>query len=504
MKPLIVKNVTILFSGTILQKIITFGALFYYTRNFSPDELSIIPIYYLVTNLSHVFFGFGIQAYIMKKIPALLCTDQLYAKALIRKILLLAYSSGFLFGICFFLISYTHSFTNELRLLTKTGILMFSIGAAFECMNASQREILLAAKKVKAITYLNIGKAILLPSLILILNLNTRADEIASALSVVSFLSFIFTRFMQGNLVKDISPLPNVKLIEIIKESWPYYLESGLMLLRRQGDQIAIATFMSTESLGIYYVAQRLGEMIWSFVQQIDAVLTPELSQKAAVSKTALKDTFDLLIRSAMYISTPIALISISLVPVYIQVVTDNNYQSASIPAAILCFKIIPDIMRTIVIGRTVLVSCSSIARFKMTFFETIVLVPLSISAAMSGDINLVALAPITSAIISGIYGIFLLKKKINARFPISEIFFLISSFTISLYASNYKIWISSNPILNSIAAMTVALFIYIILFVNVVNVNALRFLFCKLVPNRLNFIIDILLLMRIKNGGHK
>jgi O-antigen/teichoic acid export membrane protein len=484
MQTQLVKNIFILFGGTIAQKLITFASLSYYARHFGAEEIAVIPFYYLVTNLSHVVFGFGIQAYIMKKIPGLLCSNREYAIDLIRKILSVAYFSGVGFGIVLFLLVLNFNVSNELSILTEYGVFSFAIGAAFECMNATQREVLLAAKKAKEISYLNVLKSILIPSLIILLYGEFKSDGIAYSLSFVSILSCIATKFMLGALVKKTRP-STVTFFEIFRESWPYYLESGLMLLRRQGDQMAIIAFMGAESLGVYYVAQRLGEMVWSFVEQIDSVITPELSRKASESLQSLRDVFSKLVITAFYVGTPVAMISICLVPAYIVIVTNSNYVAATIPAAILCFKIIPEALRVIVIGRTVLVACNSFSRLKMTILELSILVPLTIFSAKSGQLAFVALSPIISAIVSSMYGYFLLKKSFMAVFPLKQVFLILSCMVIALYLANNINFYTGGMIIDAGISTIIAFFTYTLIILNTTTTDDFLDATNRMLPNK-------------------
>ncbi|MEE9423632.1 MAG: oligosaccharide flippase family protein [Methylococcales bacterium] len=494
----IIKNIWILCSGTFVQKIITFVALGYYARTFDASEIAIIPLYYLVTNLSHVVLGFGVQAYIMKTVPELLYSDPKKAKILINKILLIAYISGVIFGVVFFIVSKHYTVSSELDLLTVIGIVGFSIGAAFECMNATQREILTAAKKVKKLAVLLVVKTILLPLLIICLYDNLKADGIAVAMACVSVISCVITRFMLGSLVKNNICSNEITFLSIFSESWPYYIESGLMLLRRQGDQIVIVSFMGTEALGIYFVAQRLGEMMWSFVVQIDAVLTPELSKKAGESLQSLKEIFSVLVKVALYVITPIVIVCTCLVPMYIYLISGDRYGSASIPAAILCIKVLPEIIRVTIIGRVVLVSCSALSRLKLTLVDLVILIPFSVISAVNDQLPLVALAPIVSAIGSSIFGYYLLKSNFEAEFPVSRTVICIVNMAISLYAGNLVINNIESAIVGPIIASVVSMTIYIILFINSVDLKDYRLVINRILPSRINQFSDALLVLRI------
>lgn len=494
----IIKNIGILCSGTIVQKIITFVALGYYARTFDASEIAIIPLYYLVTNLSHVVLGFGVQAYIMKSVPALMHSNPRKAKMLINKILLIAYMSGIIFGFSFYILSKYYAVSNELELLSIIGIIGFSIGAAFECMNATQREILTAVKKIKKLALLLVIKTVLLPILIIIFYNYLKADGIAIAMACVSMISCVITRFMLGELVNTNIFSNEITFISIIRESWPYYIESGLMLLRRQGDQIAIISFMGAEALGVYFVAQRLGEMMWSFVVQIDAVLTPELSKKADVSIQSLKDTFGLLVKVALYVIVPLVIVCTCLVPIYIYLISGDRYSVASMPAVILCIKVLPEILRVTIIGRIVLVSCSALSRLKVTIVDLLILIPFLILSAVNDQLSFVALAPVVSAVISGVYGYHMLKKKFDAEFPVGQAIIFIINMLISLYAAYLVINSTESAIIGSIIATIVAMFIYVILFLNGVSIKDYRFIMNRILPSRLSYVSESLLVLRI------
>lgn len=500
MSSYLIKNFSILFSGNVLQKIIGLAALSYYARYFSAEEIAIIPLYSLVANLSMVAFGFGIQAYIMKSVPALLDSDVVAARYLIKKILRLALFASVACGFSFLILIGFSNILENLGGLTVLGLVAFALGASFECLNTAQREILAAARYVKKLTSLGMIKATLWPPFIILFYIYFGPDGIVLGLACVSIISFIITRIMLGDLLIG---NPNysddsISVWKIIRDSWPFYLEGALMVFRRQGDMLVIILLMGAEMLGIYYIAKRLGELIWTFVGLADPILTPELSIQASKSFDRLKNTVELLIKTVLYIVIPVSLVAACGVPLYILIVSGNKFEAAILPAIVLSLKPITEVVRLTIIGRTVLVCCRSTHRLYMTLTDIVVLLPVAVIGAMSDSLSLVAAAPIISGFIAGALGYYFLNKRIGVRFPAGEVTKLLSIMLISLYTGYLVFSGLEIGAYGAIVSMGAALGLYFILFINIVDLSDFTKILSKIAPQSANSLADLLLKFRV------
>lgn len=495
----IIKNFSTLLSGSILQKIIGLLALSYYARNFSPEVIALIPLYSLVSNFTLVLFGLGIQAFIMKALPALIVDNPEVAKALIRKIFKIALGASFA-CIFSFVILYANGLIGEYGELTVIGMVAFAIGASFECMNMAQLEVLKAARKFKNVASLGVVKSVLWPVFIIALYLYVGVDGVVLGLASVSMASFIITRIMLSDYLNADKNINTFSVREIIKESWPFYLEGALMVFRRQGDILIVSLFMGGPILGVYYIAKRLGEIVWTFVGLADPILTPELSIKASESKEAFKASVENLIKILLYLVVPVSLAAACVVPLYIYIVSGNKYVDAIVPAVVLCLKPITEIIRLTVIGRSVLICCSSMSRFYMTMLDVAVLLPVAIIAANFDSLSFVAAAPMFSALFAGYFGYVMLRVKMDIIFPFYEAMKLMLALIVSL-GFGYLVYTSlGSDALGSFVATLLTLPFYLLIFINIVDKDDLYRFVSLVVPKKLMPLFEYVIRLRLRS----
>ncbi len=92
-----------LISANVVTKIVGLVAFGVFTRFLTKEDLAFLPIYAMLTTLSYVFFGFGLQPTIIRQLPGMLETDRPAAGRLIRMSTRLLFAGPLVFALCVFL-----------------------------------------------------------------------------------------------------------------------------------------------------------------------------------------------------------------------------------------------------------------------------------------------------------------------------------------------------------------------------------------------------------------
>jgi len=496
----IFKHISLLIGSQLGQKIVGFFALIYYARILTVEQLAVIPLFAIISELSIVLFGFGIQAYVFKELPLKLEHETESAVGIIKKSLMISFYAG---GAMALIIYATVINVDEflgMKNFTANELYYFLIGVVFECVTIMQQRILAAVTMFKTLSLIGIIKSVIRPIMLITLYYYNGITGFMFGIMISSIMNYGVTRYaLRKYLNKKIS-YKSITAGAIFVNSWPYFLESLVMFMRRQGDQILVSSILGTGMLGVYFVAKRYADLAWVIVTATDTVITPFLSKKTKSSPSQFSENFRDLFAVGIFVSVPMALAMAVMVPFYIFIMSYEKYSIAIVACVILVFRIIPDILRGVIIGRSVFVWCDPKTRFKFTLLDTVILLPLMYFGAHLGGLAGVAVAPLLASMVSGFYGVLLLSKVTQIIMPIKLSFQVVLCAFFSGLLAILATAFFADSMLSSVISLLVFVVSYLVLFINVVTFEEIEKLVQKIIPKYGAKLVRIMRIIKVKH----
>jgi O-antigen/teichoic acid export membrane protein len=293
--------------------------------------------------------------------------------------------------------------------------------------------------------------------------------------------------------------------VRIINLSWPFYLESYLMYFRSAGDQLAVTGILGAEALAQYYVARRLYDLLKVLSDSVDSVLIPALSRLSLESSAVFVERWRSLFRAGLAIGVPVSLISAAAVPFYLSLLGAEKFSGALMPGIILCMVFIVDILKGVVINRSVFVLCPPVKRLQITMFEAAMLLPMVFAGTYFLGAAGAALSTLISGAGAGVYAYRVLRKVLQVKVSLHEwsaiLLPAIVSFTLmvvviagiagDLHAGALRLGIST------ILGIT----IFVLLYINLISIELMDLLVETLGGGRLGALGTWLMRFRIRWG---
>lgn len=404
-----------LISANVVTKIVGLVAFGVFTRFLTTEDLAFLPIYAMLTTLSYVFFGFGLQPTIIRQLPGMLETDRPAAGRLIRMSTRLLFAGPVVFALCVFLganlIATMLLGSKALALLIR----LAAVGSCFFAWRNSCHYLLWAASSFDKIAIVRIVAALGRAFLGVGGLLAGGVEGLAVGLVINEALAFLFAVTYSRDLLR-IPAGPGSSYMSLLRESRPFYFESYLTYLRSQGDSWIVATTLGPAAVGIYFVAKRFPLLLTMFVESFDKVVTTQLSRKQD-DQLALAESVGKLTAPLVIIAVPGIFMMMGLQPVLIRVVAGPGFETAIIPAMILCLMQLARIL-AVPVGRGVFVTHPPIARVLITTIESAFLLA---SLALLGPLLAVpgvAISRFIAAVTMFVCSFVVLRKHLQIQIP--------------------------------------------------------------------------------------
>lgn len=331
-----VKNLSQLISANALIKIIGFVMVAVYARFLTKEELALIPVHALMGSLGIMFFGFGLQPTLLKMVPSRLEENNkealgiMYTASTILAVGALLFSAGsFVLAQRLALIFFRDvAFTPLMRII--------AIGAFFLSAREITSYVLWANARIDKISLIlalsAVIRAILCSALLFLMGVKGVIIGLVLNDAICLLISLAFLRDLIG--AKDVkwhSPW------HLIKISLPFYFESYLSYFRGQGDQWIVATSLGPAAMGAYYVAKRVPQLLAVIRASLDKVMTPEVSRR--LNRPDEMNLYLSKLKVGLFYSMiPLFMLIIGMIPLIIALVAGDSFSDAVIPASILCF----------------------------------------------------------------------------------------------------------------------------------------------------------------------
>lgn len=413
-------NILQVYSVNLFVKIFSLITLVYFTRYLSKEEFSILPAFIMLSSMSGVFFNFGLYPTMLKTVPSLVKSDISKAKSIINTIGLIAVANSLFFSVLSFFLSENISiwiFDSEKYTLI---FQMFSVGFLLKGVNKFQEYVMQSFSRFSQMSRLILLRDLSRVILTLLLTIQWGYIGLAIGLVATQFIVTFYSFFQLKDILFDKKVFFSPK--NLIKESFPFYLEGFLMYFKRDGDNLLVTFFLGAEGLAVYYIAKRLADLLQGFFQTIDTVLTSSLS-KLKYEMAVFKIKAEELLSICNLLLVPVLFLIAALSPTFTLLLSGKEYNTAIVPSIILIFAIFLKYYFQVSFGRTIFVFQSPASRFKLTLFETVFLfLPLFVFSYFFGLLG-VAIAKLVSALITGLYSYYVVNKQIfKIKLNIKEI----------------------------------------------------------------------------------
>lgn len=414
------KDLIHLVSSNAILKVLGIVSVMVYTRYLLKEELALVPLFAIMGRLSMVVFSFGILPTLVRDIPHLLREKktELVSSAINTSIMVI------LPGILLFsILSYffadrlalyflqTESYTPHLKLMA-VGFFFTGVNQAFSyiywCLSRFQQEssrnvIVGFMQVITGIAFVMIwGIYGLLASLVICSMINT-------GIFLYSLRDILFTSFKLYPLRK------------LIVESIPFYLESYLMYFRAEGDQLLVAGLLGPQALAIYYIAKKPYDILQSFTQSLDKVLTTSLA-KFRDNMEVFNKKVNSIITLNSFILFPVILLTIGVCPTFVVLIAGAGYEAAVVPSMILLLWLGAQVSWKTAIGKSIFILQSSTGRFKVTLIETVILLSLVYILGHFHGLIGVVVARFLATVLAGICAYYFVRKDIAVKIDLKGI----------------------------------------------------------------------------------
>lgn len=437
-----VKDFSYMFSANSFVKILGIVSVVVFTRLLAKNEIAILAIFPLLSRLSMVIFSLGVLPCLLKDIPSMLrYKERELAYGMIKTSLKMVVPGVFLFSfLCFF---FSDQLSENIFHDPSLGphLALLSLGIFFnglcELMSYIYWSLSRYKQESKRIAVVGIIKVILGVVLVffygvygLIISLNITA--------VVNFFMFTYN-------LKDVWFASSIHypVRKILRQSWPFYLESYLMYLRAEGDQLIIATFLGIETLAVYFIARKPFDLLNSLTRPIEKILTTSLSEVKADTEILNTKMTDIL-RFNASILLPLVLFTISISPTFITLIAGPGYESSVIPSMLLLLILFVNFYWRTTFGKAIFLLRPPFSRFIITLFETVILLLLTLLLGKLYQLDGIVSGRLIASIATGIVAFFFVKKLLDLSYDLKNIFLvnicaivMTSTILVSQYLSN-------------------------------------------------------------------
>ena len=410
-----VKDVAKLTSASLSVRLVGLAALGYFTRHLTKEELTVLPVYEMLAAMATVIFTFGVQPTILRTLPNLLENDRPAARGFIRVSGSIFIAGGALFGIGTYLAAPRLAVVLLHDPAHASLLRVMAVGFSLSTLRIFFNYLLWSSSRFDGLSLLRVsyalGRALLGVGGLMVGGL--RGLVVGLVLNEVSamLVGLAFTRdLLRGESVRRHGAR------RLLKESFPYYLESYLMYFRAQGDNWIVATTLGPAAMSIYFVAKRIPQVLLMVTDSLDKIITADLARKRD-DHDAIRDYVHRISVILANTAVPGIMVIIGLIPAVITVLAGPSYRGAVLPASLLSLMQMVFIMQ-IPFGRAIFIVRRPIVRVLQTSLESVVLIGSLWFLAPWLRENGVALSRLLAAVASWCYAYVLLRRSLRTGAP--------------------------------------------------------------------------------------
>ena len=437
-------------------------SIIFFSRYFSKIELTAIPIYATIGSFGAILFGLGVFPVSLKLIPALVEKQESQAIGIAKSIIRVNLIGGTAYTIIALMLSqylavwFFHDAKYEYI------IQLMCVGFFFISMSTNNTYLLKSFSRFTQLSKVILYKSIIQTTLSVVLSILLGWVGLVIGLVLGSLFHYSISVFYLIDIYNSSSkPYP---FFDLFSESWSFYLESFLMYLRKEGDILIVTTFLGSQSLAIYFIAQKVLLGLNSIYETLNSVLLTKLS--------ALRGNFELFRKEIAFIFNiqafillPLIILFIISVPWLIMLVGGTEYTASIVPGSILSLAPYFQFLFVLSFNAIIFLFLPGKSRLMLTGVNTVFLLGSLLILSNLFSINGVAMARVLSFLLTGLFAIYLVKKN---NYSLSFPFGLFSKMTIILFLSfGYLILYQiSNDLnlLHSIILFIIGCFVFLVL----------------------------------------
>ncbi len=409
----------VVMTGEVILRVFYFAFFIVYVRLLSPFELSVLPIFAMIAAVVATVSNLGLPVSVVREVPRLIDDDREIALSLIQSSTALSVLVALFFSILAYVLapiiagvvlkSWESAYIIQWM---SVGFFLYAVDVALSYnMRALSQFHGLTVKN----TVLGISERLLGIAFYLIWGIKGLVMGFNVSLILGVSLSLYFLR---GVLFKRVKKHSRTNLV---KFSFPYYIEGFLTFLQGQADQVIVATFFSPLVLAKYYVAKRLSDSVELFKESLDQTLTPALSKLSNLGKSGMEDGLRKAVTIISFFAVPLCLLASSCSYAFLFLAGKGSYLDATGIAVLLCvsavflFFIVP-------VTRCIFVLAKPVEKLKLTAVQSICFVGFLILFVSALDIVGAALGRLAYVSLSLVYALFVLKRIIRVRLDLGTI----------------------------------------------------------------------------------
>lgn len=445
-----------------LGQIIGIISISFFSRYFSKIELTAIPIYATVGSFGAILFGLGVFPVAIKLIPALVEKQKPQALAIAKSIIRINLIGGITYSILALILApyiavwFFHDAKYEYI------IQLMCVGFFFISMSTNNAYLLKSFSRFTELSKVILYKSIIQITLTIVLSILFGWLGLVAGLVLGSLFHYSIGVFYLIDIYN--SPTKPYPFSDLFYESKSFYLESFLMYLRKEGDILIVTTFLGSQSLAIYYIAQKVLLGLNSIYETLNSILVTKLS--------GLRGDFDkfrtevsLLFNIQAFVLLPLITLFIISVPWLIMLIGGKEYTDSIIPGSILSLAPYFQFLFVLSFNAIIFLFLPGRSRLILTGVNTIFLLGSLLILSNLISINGVALARVLSFLLTGIFAVHIAKKNnYSLSFPIVA---FAKMTTILVISFGYLILsqISNDlNLLNSIILFTISCAVFLVL----------------------------------------
>ncbi len=385
------RDLSKLFSINLIGKIITLVLFSLLAHSLNTIHLAYIA---LIPALSPTFLsllGCGVNTLLERDVPRVLSQNQNDGHKMMRAgylLNLLSISLAFIFGIS--LINYWVPAILNGYSYEKTTISWICLPIGTYMLLQTTGLFLLLEGKAPMFGFIRITGDISAKALTLILYMvepSEMAVFIGLSVGQLPLIAYGIWQQRKWLFSTKLSPI-----IQLLRNSWPFYLEANFNVLRNQGDNLLVSSLLGPISMAGYYVAKTVANQLSVFFNPVSSLMVHRFSYQQGHGMDSLEQIF----KQAWCLSVPLfvwlscALGALS--PLLIEFIAGSDYMEIWPTALLLCLVSCCLALYSLS-SRILLLIGSSFERFKVTAIQTMLILLFSLLLVPLLDTAGIALA---------------------------------------------------------------------------------------------------------------
>ncbi len=300
----ILKNTSLLISGNLLQRGISFFTIIMITRYLGPAVYGKYNFVISLVTISAVFWNFGLNTVLTMEISV----DHRKASRLIGQALIMKF---FLFGIAFWII-YFYATILGYEVEVIAALILFSVGKFISSINETFSSVFISYRRMEYPSLLDVVRSlsVLIGIFFVVHYIDQHKLIFVFSAYVLAFLIvfMISLWFLTTQFVVPKLSIRKNDIKRLLDEAKPFVLIAATDIVLFRVDHLMLSKMAGDYELGYYGAAYTLFEIIISlFPMMIIKAAFPVLSDKFVNDINGFKKVSNILLKLFLYLSIPMS-----------------------------------------------------------------------------------------------------------------------------------------------------------------------------------------------------